>query len=83
MSAECPQSSHLTLHGTSFTEKFLSKAMRDFSSTVQVPPPRSSMMMITISWSSIHSWKILIYIPIDVYTAMETLKQAFNRTTSL
>ncbi|VIO92404.1 Protein kinase domain containing protein [Brugia malayi] len=39
--SECPQSSHLTLHGTSFTEKFLSKAMRDFSSTVPVPPPRS------------------------------------------
>ncbi|OZC07003.1 hypothetical protein X798_05979 [Onchocerca flexuosa] len=38
---ECPQSSHFTLHGTSFTEKFLSKAMRDFSSTVPVPPPRS------------------------------------------
>ncbi|CAG9530144.1 unnamed protein product [Cercopithifilaria johnstoni] len=39
--SECPQSSHFTLHGTSFTEKFLSKAMRDFSSTVPVPPPRS------------------------------------------
>ncbi|EJW72537.1 hypothetical protein WUBG_16557, partial [Wuchereria bancrofti] len=41
MLTECPQSSHLTFHGTSFTEKFLSKAMRDFSSTVPVPPPRS------------------------------------------
>ncbi|VDK47774.1 unnamed protein product [Gongylonema pulchrum] len=38
---ECPTSLQSTLPGTSFTERFINKAMRDFSSTVPVPPPRS------------------------------------------
>ncbi|VDN06836.1 unnamed protein product [Thelazia callipaeda] len=69
---ECPQS---TFHGTSFTEKFLSKAMRDFSSTVPVPPPRSvhheteqtTVLQETLNESEVHLPPALKKTKFEVY----------------